>query len=106
MTTLHAAAGRVDDPIPRSRRAATQPYKPTRTTTRLPLCFGVMPCRARFVIDAVAGIPRWHARGQGGACLLEPPSISGALCPMRARSLDKRPRAGSEAAGEHADAPR
>ena len=46
----------------------------------------------------------WHARGQG----FMPPqlhhSIWGALCPIRARGLDRRSPAGSEPAGQQADA--
>jgi hypothetical protein len=47
---------------------------------------------------------QWHARGQG----FMPPqlhhSIWGALCPIRARGLDRRSPAGSEPAGQQADA--
>jgi hypothetical protein len=49
----------------RSRRAATLLYEATRAPLACPPAVVQCPGTRGFVVGAVVGIPRWHARGQG-----------------------------------------
>jgi hypothetical protein len=57
------AGGEVQVPLAQQARSNLTVLA-TRTTTRQPSCAGAMPATRGFVVAAVVGTPRWHARGQ------------------------------------------
>ena len=61
---------------PRSRRAATLLYEPTRNTTRRPSCSGAMPCYARVRGGRRGGDPWMACKGSGVQIPSAPPHFT------------------------------
>ena len=85
---LLSPQGGVDHADVRSRRAATRPYEPTRTTTRQPYCSAAMACYARVRGGHRGGDPWMACKGSGVQIPSAPPQVRG---PPRARPPMNRP---------------